>query len=201
MSTEELNNIYENTKKNSIGNEKKSQANRTRRSIPLKITVGVLVATLALSGLTGCTLKKDYTNNTQTEQTQTIEYQNEYNGYKDTEIGIYERLRFNDLMEKYNFTDYEMKDNKKNYNYTSEDFKTITELDETYLYAAYTITTKETFNNILNALGYTNFEEFLVSNGYVNESNEPDLMVWCIKNMEEISLIMKNQTAERELTK
>jgi hypothetical protein len=201
MSIEELNNIYNNAKSNSIGPEKKVLSNRTKKSIPLKIAIGALVATLALSSLTGCAINKKYDNNVDTQVTESIKYENEYNGYKDTEIGIYERLRFNDLMEQYNFTDYEMKGNKKEYNYTKEDFQTIEELDETYLYAAYIVTTKETFNNILNALGYENLGVYLVSKGYVDESGKPDLFVWCIKNMEDISLIMKTITEEKELSK
>ena len=79
--------------------------------------------------------------------------------------------------------------------------KKIEELDETYLYASYIATTKETFMNILTSLGYENLEDFLIKNEYVDENGKGSIYVWCIKNMEEMSLIMKQATEAKGLTK
>lgn len=202
MSKEELDKIYENAKENSIGPEKKSSAKRERKTITMKITVASLAAVLALSGLTGCVFKQPIPPQKEpTSISETIEYKNEYNGYSDTEIGIYERLRLGDLLEAHGFTDYTMEGQKKSYNYTKEDFEKIEELDETYLYAAYIATTKETFTNILTSLGYENLESFLISKEYVDKNGKASLYVWCIENMEEMSLIMKQASETKGMTK
>ena len=39
------------------------------------------------------------------EEKEYVTYENTYNGYKDTEIATYERLRAKDLLEEYGFTD------------------------------------------------------------------------------------------------
>ena len=202
MSKEELDRIYENAKENSIGPEKKSSAKREKKTVAMKITIGALAAILAISGLTGCVQKTiQPTPNESTSISENIEYKNEYNGYSDVEIGIYERLRLGDLLEANGFTDYTMDGQKKSYNYSAEDFKKIEELDETYLYASYIATTKETFMNILTSLGYENLEDFLIKNEYVDENGKGSIYVWCIKNMEEMSLIMKQATEAKGLTK
>ena len=77
----------------------------------------------------------------------------------------------------------------------------IEELDETYLYAAYIATTKETFTNILTSLGYENLESFLISKEYVDKNGKASLYVWCIENMEEMSLIMKQASETKGMTK
>ena len=202
MSKEELEKIYENAKENSIGSEKKSSAKREKKTVNMKITIVALASLLAVSSLTGCVFKTpEKPIKESVSITETFEYQNEYNGYSDTEIGIYERLRLGDLLEANGFTDYKMEGQKKSYNYTAEDFKKIEDLDETYLDASYIATTKETFNNILTSLGYENLEDFLIKNEYVDENGKASIYVWCIKNMEEMSLIMKNATEEKGLIK
>ena len=132
------------------------------------------------------------------EENEYVTYENTYNGYKDTEIGTYERLRAKDLLEEYGFTDYSMDGTKRHYNYTVEDFRSIEELDETYVYALFVICDTETFNVVLEALGYEDLADYLIKRNYVDEEGNPDLIVWTVKNMEEMSEIMVEKSRELE---
>lgn len=51
MSEEEYEKIYETTKLNSIGEEKKSSAEKTKSLSTLKIATGVLITILATAGI------------------------------------------------------------------------------------------------------------------------------------------------------
>lgn len=191
--------IYESAKENSIGPEKKASASRKKQKLYINIAIGVLVASLATAGIVSIFAPKNVEEQKIPEQTisETVEYEREYNGYSDIEIGAYERLRAKDLLDDYGFTDYTEEGNKRNYNYTSEDYQKITELDESYLYALYVITTENTFNEFLKALGYENLQAFLITNNYTDENNKPSLYAWALADLEEISLIMKGKTEEK----
>lgn len=199
MNEQDYQKIYESAKENSIGPEKKAPASRKKQKLYINITIGVLVAGLATAGIVSIFAPKNDEKTITPEQTitETVEYESEYNGYSDIEIGTYERLRAKDLLDDYGFTDYTEEGNKRNYNYTSEDYKKITELDESYLYALYIITTENTFNEFLKALGYENLQSFLITNNYTDENNKPSLYAWALADLEEISLIMKDKTEEK----
>ena len=79
-----------------------------------------------------------------------------------------------------------------------EDFRSIEELDETYVYALFVICDTETFNVVLEALGYEDLADYLIKRNYVDEEGNPDLIVWTVKNMEEMSEIMVEKSRELE---
>ena len=74
----------------------------------------------------------------------------------------------------------------------------IYELDETYVYALFVICDTETFNVVLEALGYEDLADYLIKRNYVDEEGNPDLIVWTVKNMEEMSEIMVEKSRELE---
>lgn len=151
--------------------------------------MALLAAAILLTALQGCALIGMVSTEPQEEAVQS-EYQNTYNGYKDYEIGTYERLRAQDILEDYGFTDYTLDGQKRHYHNSAEDFLAITELDETYLYALYTICDEETFNVFLEVLGYESLADYLTQMDYVDSEGEPSLLAWCIADMEQISKIM-----------
>lgn len=151
--------------------------------------VAFAVLAAMLFGLTGCSVVKVERPET-TEEKQEVTYANTYNGYKDYQIGTYERLRAMDLLEAYGLTDYSMDGRKRHYPYTVEEFRAVTELDETYLYALYILCDRDTFMVVLEALGYEDLEDFLIRMNYVDDEGEPSLFVWAVADMELISEIM-----------
>lgn len=154
-----------------------------------KQIVAFVLITALFCTMSGCPLIK--TDSTEpVEETKWVSYTNTYNGYKDHEIGAYERLRAKDLLEDCGFTDYSMEGSKRHYNYSAEDFRSVEELDETYLYALYVICDEETFETVLVALGYENLADFLTRMNYVDDEGNPSLLVWSITDMELISGIM-----------
>ena len=109
----------------------------------------------------------------------------EYNGYSLNTIRTYERRRFYSLMRENNLTDYSMNGNKRDYNYTVEDYKKMNGLDETYLYAIYTNTND--IYDFLEALGYKDIPDFLTKNNYVNEYGKPSVLQWRIETAKDTS--------------
>lgn len=193
--------IYEKTKNNSIGPDKKAPAKRTKKSIATTISISLLIMTLAASGLAhylGVSTKKTTIDNQPTIE---IEYKNEYNGYKTREITTFARLRAIDFLKEHGITEYVTIEDRRDYKYSAEDYKKISELDESYLSALYTLTTPETFNEFLKALGYTNLDDFLISNNYLDSKGKASTRTWRIFDLEKISTIMKNMTEEKRQTK
>ena len=163
-----------------------------------KRIAAMIVVAVMVFNLSGCSVSKENRTEPVEEEKEYVTYENTYNGYKDTEIGIYERLRAKDLLEEYGFTDYSMDGTKRHYNYTVEDFQSIEELYETYVYALFDICDTETFNVVLEALGYEDLADYLIKRNYVDEEGNPDLIVWTVKNMEEMSEIMVEKSRELE---
>lgn len=113
--------------------------------------------------------------------------------FKVYQIENYEKLRVYDFFKKNGFTKYTQVGTKVNYHYTSEDYKRASELDDTYLYGMYLYTSQETFDEILKALEYSCFDDFLIKNGYIDENGQPeaDYTRWRYDSLKEIDKIMK----------
>ena len=185
--------LYENLKKNSIGNEKKCKAVKYIKKGTLRVGITVLISAFTIGVLSGCNIHEDYFNNNDNENNHSSYEQtlNDYNGFSIVEIRNYEMLRADDLFSNNGFHSYSMEGTKRKYNYKSSDYKRIKELDETYLYGIYLNTNSSTFNEVLQALGYSDLEDYLIKNNYVNKNGEPSTMAWSNADLEKMSQLMK----------
>ena len=95
-----------------------------------------------------------------------------------TEIGRVQKVRAAALLEKNGLTEFTVKRIKRHYNYTAEDYRKMEGLDESYLSGFYKLCDEESFAVILKALEYKDLDDFLVKNGYVDESGNPDHQKW-----------------------
>ncbi len=201
--------MYENLKKSSIGRHKRCKAKRFKQRVTLKVAISTILATLCATCLIGCknnnnhySKNNNYNNTTYvTEYTNTnFEAPNNYspssNSYSPSEISRYQTLRVNELMTSYNMTDYQKdpdNNRKRIYNYTSEDYKQMKELDETYIYGYYLLADSKTVDNVCDALGYSNLYTYLTVNSYVDSQGSPSVEKWYDAN----TIVMQNIMLEQ----
>lgn len=187
MEQDKLKRIYERAVANSVGKDKKCEYKKTIKNAIVKTATVTLILTLIASGLVGCEGKYKIDSDGELKITST---ENQFSTY---EIACYQDSRVYNLLADYNFTNYEVVGTKRNYHYTAENYKKIKELDESYLYGFYVITTHETTNEVCKALGYQDLKDFLISNNYVDKNNNPDISVWYKQNKEKIIKIMEEE--------
>lgn len=208
MKEDKYKEMYEKLKKSSIGKYKKCQANRFKQRVTLKIALSTILASLCTVCLAGCKNSENYYNkgNNSNSTTYVTEYTNQENTndysysnntYSPSEISMYQKLRVNELMTNYNMTNYTSDPNnshKRIYNYTSEDYKQIEELDETYIYGYYILADSTTVDYVCEALGYTNLYTYLTTNQYVDDMGNPSIDKWYDANNITINNIMIEQS-------
>lgn len=204
--------LYEQLKKSSIGKNKRCRANRFKQHVTLKVALSTILATLCATCVVGCKNNSHhYNKNSESNSTTYVtEYNNDTNNYSSSnntyslsEISRYQKLRVNELMTNYNMTDYtkDPEDNRKRiYNYTSDDYKQIQELDDTYIYGYYLLADTKTVDNVCDALGYSNLYTYLTVNSYVDEQGSPSVEKWYDANTITIKGIM-NEQAEKGKSK
>lgn len=183
MNDEQYKVIYENLKRNSIGEEKVSTYKPTKRKVKLLVAL----TTLLIMFLTSCNMS----NKVQPKETQMEVYTSDT--FSSLDISLYQRSRVINLMASYGYTDYTNINNYREYKYTVEDYQKMEELDETYLYGFYMVTTTKTFNTVLNSLGYKDLNDYLIRNNYVNKDNKPDTNKWYVETQKAIDEMMKEK--------
>lgn len=196
LTPEDFERIYNNTMQNSIGEEKQCDYNKKTK----KVTLRIALTTLTLILVTSCfiniifpKIKDNFDNVLYARDEQHLEL--EYNGYSINSIRTYEKRRFYSLMRENGLTDYSQVDKKRDYHYTVEDYIKMEDLDESYLYAIYISTVN--INDFLIALGYTDLQDFLLKNNYVNEQGKPSVKTWRIETAKDISEMMLNELRGR----
>lgn len=194
---------YESMLKNSVGPDKRCPYTTTVKKALLSVSLFTLTTSFILSGLCGCAKIQKFSNpqssiETKIEQSYDDNQEDKYHGFSLYDISTYQRLRTYEIMEENGFNNYTTEGTRRNYNYTSEDFKKLDKLDETYLYGFYTSTTGSTLNQVCGALGYENLEDFLIKNNYVDSQGNPSTMVWSQSNSVQISNIMAEQQQQLE---
>lgn len=205
MKEDKYKQMYKKLKESSIGKHKKCRANRFKQHVTLKVALSTILATLCATCIVGCKNNNNHynKNNNSNHTTYVTEYNNtnsysvSNNTYSPSEISRYQKLRVNELMTNYDMTDY-TKDPDNNrrriYNYTSDDYKKIKELDETYIYGFYLLADTNTVDNVCDALGYSNLYSYLTVNNYVDGQGEPDVEKWYDANTITINNIMIEQS-------
>ena len=162
-----MNQIINDSKQNSIGPQKQCPNNPQKKNLEKKVISGALAGVLLFSGAIA------FENHHSAKTT--------YDPIKHpiAEIEAYERETLYNLLDKYNLTNYKENINgTRNYYYTASNYEKINELDETYLYSFYLNTDEITFNAVLNSLGYSDLDDFLKKNEYLDEENNPSIKVW-----------------------
>lgn len=195
--------IYKRTTQNSIGTEKKCAFNKTTKNVAIKVASLTLLVTFISSSLVGCMPQIQNNDNDLTPSPEYGYSSNGYftiNGFTIHQISDYESERLYMLLDSYEFMNYTTVGiTRRNYNYAAEDFAKIKELDETYLHAFYSNTTKETLTTVCNALGYKDIEDYLTRKGYLDIEGKPNVGVWYKNNQVIISEIMKKQSNDLSL--
>jgi len=188
--------IYENLKNNSIGKEKICSSNFAVKKIALTVALTTFISVFT----TACSVSlKDKLFNS--KDTSSVVEVYEPTKYSRVEISSYNQLRSRNLLVDNGFTDYKIEGDYRDYNYTAEQFSTIKDLDDTYLYGFYMVVTEKTFSNILNALGYKDLNDFLVKNKYVDSENKPSKQKWYSENTKQIEQIMVEEMGEKSWKK
>ena len=109
------------------------------------------------------------------------------------EISVFQQERVKALLEKNKLTDYTVENGRRHYSHTAEDYAKILELDETYLYGFYTLTSRATLDEVCKALGYTDIKDYLIQKQYVDSEGNPDVHVWYKQNKKDMIVIMREQ--------
>lgn len=196
MKMNQMEEIYKNMKNNSIGNDKKCSYKKVTKKAKLKRTIASILTILIISTFSGCYLKSSKDRNLSSE-TQQTEITNLFSSDFDVnELIAFEETRAIELLKDNGFSDFDIIGFKREYNYTVDEFKEISGLDNTYLYGLYAVTTNNTFDKILKSLDYENLDDFLTQNNYVNNKNQPSVKVWNYRRLGEMRQIMENEKME-----
>lgn len=191
---------YEKLKKNSIGSEKKCKD--VRKKIIINSSIAAIVLTFALTCFVGTNktinkirndinINNDINNHDKISSISNVEY---ISGYRVYDIKIYSKLRVNDLLLQYNYTNYQTENNRRIYNYTAIDYSKIEELDESYLYGFYIHTDSKTLDEVCISLGYQSLQDYLTKNNYVDESGKIDFIKWENESLKYMANYMNEQT-------
>lgn len=90
--------------------------------------------------------------------------------------------KFFELIDKYNIPhkreSYKEKFFKLDFEYTTEDWKKITEIDETWLPHFYSISNEKSFLEVLSVFGYTDLNTYLVEKKYTDKDGNPSISKW-----------------------
>lgn len=186
--------IFTNLKNNSIGINKRSSNKRNLK----KVILNASMASILITFLSGCSVGLKNSNSNNYTNDKIVEESNLY-GYEKGFLKQVEKENAIRLLKHNNLTEYKIVDGKRQYNYSVDDYKNIYRLTDSYLHGFYLLTTKETFNKVLNARGYEDLNEFLINNGYVNEQGQPDINLWEKISLEKRAEELNSYTTEEEV--
>lgn len=189
MKKEEAEAIYNNAKNNSIGKEKKSSAQRFKRNVILSIATAALVTVLASAGFLAMHKNEEEL----TDSPDRIEYVTEIDGYKLSQLAVYQNARVYDLLNDYGFKDYDEVGKIRYYNYTEEDFQRLKGIDENYLYGLYCTTSEQNFKDILSVFGYDSLDSYLIDRNYIDKQGNPSIDAWNYANKQEMANLLKSE--------
>lgn len=168
------------------------------KNVVFSVGLFVITATFVIIILTGGNyIKHKETPQNTTSQSQSYDEDYDYNGYEINQIIFYSHDRFFDFIKKYNIN-YTIENKKMNFDYTTEDWKKISELDETYLRDFYVFSTEESFLEVLKKFGYADLDMYLIENEYINSDGSPNKVVWAEATCSKISEEMLEKGIEKE---
>lgn len=195
MTEEQKKQIFDNLKRNSIGNDKRSANKRYHKNLILKISLASIMITFLSACSTGISKEVNLNNEAIMEEN----ISKEYSGFSKDEVELAEvsnvtyLLKNRNMLDNFNYTEdgYEA-------SYTKEVYARINELDDSNLHGFYLFATKDTFNTILNSQGYKDINDFLITKGYIDNNGKPSLEMWEESSLEEMGKYMEESTIERK---
>lgn len=206
MDREKYQEIFDQTKKNSIGSEKKDSNKRVRKKVKMMVTIPVLVGTLTAAGVlgVGCAIPvKDPVQ----QETTTNEYSylddtsyRDY-GYSDIEIESYGKVRALQKLNDAGFTATGKDGFKYHYDESVEDFKKLGQLDNDYIYSLEAILDDETMSKVYQAMGYENEDDFMVKNNFVDSKGKADGVKWFYEYMNSMAERMHENEMNKGVSK
>ena len=90
--------------------------------------------------------------------------------------------RLYELLDKCGIDAYDVVGLRRDYHATEEDYKKVSELDESYLCAMYYSSSKDAANEMAKALGYDSIDDCLIKNGYTDKDGNADFGLWSAAN-------------------
>lgn len=192
MSEEQLKEIYEKAKNNSVGRDKVASAVRYKTQAVLKKSMAVVLAVFLAMGCVGCGITHNATpkdNDTYIEDVDDSYMKDDESGYSSAEVSIFEKLRAMDLLDDNNMDNYDADGAHRDYHYVASDYADVEGLDESYLYGFYVLAGEEDANEMAMALGYKSLDDFMIQNGYIDVNGNPSISKWSdadLINMREI---------------
>lgn len=171
--------MYEKLRENSIGPEKRCLDKRKKVILNSSVAAITLIFTLTCFVGINKPIEKVASKNLDTrDKVSSISNIDYISGYRVYDVKTYSKLRVNDLFLQYNYIDYKVDNNKRVYNYTFSDYSEVKELDESYIYGIYNFADSKTIDEVCISLGYSNFQDYLMKKGYVDELGNVDLIKW-----------------------
>lgn len=168
--------ILTNMEKNSIGNEKKTKLSGIKRKTAL--VTSIVSLTLVFSTICGCIKDNNYNNNNMNNYN-VIETTRNYD-YDYNEIVVNDLMKeiSSDVRFKMVLSDVDMSENYENN--TVEDYKKVMDLEKEDLIGFYYLTSMSDIETekVIQALGYEDWNDFLIKNNYVDQENKPNKAVW-----------------------
>ena len=123
-------------------------------------------------------------------------------GYSIANITDYGKLIVKGMLKDNGFTDYYTnEENERHYNYTAEDYKSMPNFDERYLYSLYLVVDDYTIDEFTKSLGYEDLEDYLIKNDYVDEEGNPSTYNWYNVYLYNMAKIMNELPEEEESAK
>lgn len=170
------NEVFENIVNNSIGNEKKCKKKFRVKEITTKISLPIILAFTVATSLTGCFFKS-VPSKVDLAVSEVGKISDKY-PFNLGDIRMYEKVRLYDLLDEKGVTNFSEKYAFRDYGCSAEDYRKIPELDDSYLYAMYSTSSEEDANTLAQALGYSSLDDYLIKNGFVDESGKPSIKYW-----------------------
>ena len=166
--------ILKNLKENSVGKEIKSKL----KNLNYKIVVSTLALSMGFSTLCSCTkaVKLEKINNNEKVE-QKIEKKKYTFDSSDAETFIYEEAR--KLGMKFTMNDLNIYSSSK-MDYTIDDYKKVEDISGKDVIGFYFLSSRDKLETekFIKAVGYDNWDDFLIKNNYVDENNKPSYGVW-----------------------
>lgn len=172
----DYNKILENSKKNSVGLNKKEKLVKSTKKISVALLFSLVSFTSVIS-LCSC----GNTNYSERQEEVVVAYEKDEIKYRmGSEYSIDKLMNVHEYLKKYNIP-YELDGSGYDGENNVEDYKRIVELCEEDLIGYYDILGEKESEKVVQALGYEGWDDYLEKNGYIDNFGEPNIDYWQYK--------------------
>ena len=194
------NEMFNNMMSNSIGNDKRCKKEFKIKKVIMKIALPVIIGIAMATSLTGCFFNY-------TPDNRVVEAVSEMGKISDNypfdlgDVRMYEKSRLYNLLDEKGITKFDGQYGLRDYDCTVDDYKMISELDESYLYAMYSCSSEEDANTLAQALGYTSLDDYLIKNEFVDSNGKPSTKYWGAVDAVQMAEKMNTELNEKGVAK